>query len=313
MMGREKYSFLRQRIGVFVLLLPILLGVSASAEAHRKTDIITLYNGDRITGEIKSLLSGRLSLGTDSMGTLNIEWKDVSSIDSNFNYELRLASGERFFGSPSPSDKPGVVNFSDVFGERSLSWMEIVELRPIEKNIRDRIDIYLSANYSFTKASDVAQTEFRADASYEDEQFRNSITSRATISDTETETTHSSKINVSRQGWTDRQSFYRLVFGGYETNDELALDYRLTLGGGVGRYFSDSNNSKFYGSVSIQGLEERSSGGESQQSAEGVLSLSYSRWRFDTPERRRHGCPEVRRKLLRPAARAVATASALPG
>ena len=265
------------------LLLPLLL-ISEAVEAHRKTDVITLYNGDRITGEIKSLLSGRLNLGTDSMGTLSIEWKDVSSVDSNYNYELRLADGRRFFGTVTPGDKPGVIAFADVFGEQDFSWMEVVELRPIEERVQDRIDIYLSANYAFTKASGVTQTEFRADVSYENEDALNSLTSRATISDTDTETTNSSRVSLSRRAWTDRRALYRTVFGGYESNDELSLDYRFTLGGGLGRYFIDTNNRNLNGSIALQALEERSSGGDKQESVEAVISAGFSSWRFDSPE-----------------------------
>lgn len=279
----EKLGRVKLGMVIVALLLPVLL-VSEVAQAHRKTDVITLYNGDRITGEIKSLLNGRISLSTDSMGTVNIEWKDVSSVDSNYNYELRLADGSRYFGTVSPSDKPGVITFEDVFKERRFSWMEVVELRPVEEKVGDRIDIYISANYAFTKASGVTQTELRADVSYEDEDALNTLNSRATVSDTDSETTASSRVTLSRRAWTDRQAMYRSVFGGYESNDELALDYRFTIGGGLGRYFIDTNNQNLNAGLSIQALEERSVGGDQQESIEGVISVGYSRWRFDSPK-----------------------------
>ena len=261
----------------------VLLSADARAE-HRKTDVITLYNGDRITGEIQSLISGRLALGTDAMGTLSIEWKEVASVASNYNYELRLTSGDRFFGSVAPGALPGRVAFQDVFGAREFAWDEIVELRPVEDTITDRLEVYLSANYAFTKASGVQQTEFRANVAYEDERARNSLTSRATLSSTENDATQSSRVALNRLVWTDRQSLYRQVFGGYESNDELGLDYRLTAGAGLGRYFVDTNNQTVTASLSLQALEERSVGGDTQASVEAVLSAVFSRWRFDSPQ-----------------------------
>lgn len=269
-------------LGFFTALLLCFASVEAGARA--KTDVITLYNGDRVTGEITSLLSGKLRLSTDAMGTIPIEWKEVASLESNYNFEVRLGDGQRLFGSVAPGAIPGTVSVTDVFEERDLSWEEIVELRPIEDRLEDRLDIYVSANYAYTKASGVTQTEFRADASYEDRDSQNSLTSRATVSDTDEETTASSRVTLSRKVWTNRKSLYRLVFGGYESNDELSLDYRITLGGGVGRYLIDNNNQNLNTSVAIQGLEERSIGGEQQNSVEGVLSMSYSRWRFDSPK-----------------------------
>lgn len=273
-----------QRMVMVIMLLLVSICLSNPAAAQRKTDTITLYNGDRITGEIKSLLGGRLSFGTDAMGTLDIEWKEIASIDSNYNYELRLDNGQRFYGSVKPGSIAGTVALEDVFGEKSFGWQEVVEIRPVEETFVDRIDIYVSANYAFTKASGVAQTEFRTDLSYEDEETLNAFTSRITVSDTDEEATSSSRINLSRKVWVDRAASYRLIFGGHETNDELGLDYRLSLGAGMGRYFVETPGSELIGSLSLQGLEERSIGGDTQESIEGVLTLGYSRWRFDSPK-----------------------------
>ncbi|EED33164.1 conserved hypothetical protein [gamma proteobacterium NOR5-3] len=271
-------------MAMVIMLLLVSICLSNPAAAQRKTDTITLYNGDRITGEIKSLLGGRLSFSTDAMGTIDIEWKEIASIDSNYNYELRLDNGERFFGSVKPGSIAGTVALDDVFGQKNFSWQEVVEIRPVEESLVDRIDIYVAANYAFTKASGVAQTEFRADLSYEDERTLNALNSRVTVSDSDDDSTASSRVNLSRKVWTDRAAMYRLVFGGYETNDELGLDYRLSLGAGLGRYFIETPRSELIGSVSLQALEERSNGGDTQESAEGVFTLGYSRWRFDSPE-----------------------------
>ena len=265
-------------------LLVLTLVTATPALAHRKTDVITLYNGDRITGEIKSLVSGRLSFGTAAMGTVGIEWKEVGSIDSNYNYEVRLGNGQRFFGSIKPADQPGSVLVRDVFGERTLSWEEIVELRPVEDTVVDRLDVDVSANYAFTKASGVTQTELRVNASYEDENAQNDFSSRVTISDTDDSSSASSRIRLARQVWTNRQAVYRTLFGGHETNDELGLDYRITFGGGFGRYFLDTNNSTLNAGVGLQALSERSADGSMQESVEAVLFGKFARWRFDTPE-----------------------------
>ena len=273
----------RAASGLLPLVCLALLLAAARAGAHPKTDVITLYNGDRITGEIKQLLGGRLSLGTNSMGTVGIEWKDIASVDSKYNYEVRLTSGERVFGSLAPAAVPGITVLTSASGERSLGWQDVVELRPIEDSIPDRFSIYVSANYAFTKASGVTQTELRANVDYEDRNAINSFRSRVTLTDTDDEATRSSRLSLSRKAWTDRKSLYRSVFAGHETNDELGLDYRLTLGGGVGRYFIDTNSRNLIAGVGLQALEERSVEGDRQESLEAVLTGSYTVWRFDSP------------------------------
>ena len=39
-----------------------------------RTDVVTLANGDRITGEVVRLERGRLEFKTDDAGTLYLEW-----------------------------------------------------------------------------------------------------------------------------------------------------------------------------------------------------------------------------------------------
>jgi hypothetical protein len=283
-----KYGFLATPAPGGALLLSMLflltLLPAQSALANRKTDVITLYNGDRITGEIKALEEGRLQLGTDAMGTVAIEWQEIAVLDSNFNYEVRLSDGERYFGSLHPGPLPGQFDLVDVFGEHTLGWEDIVEIRPVEDTITDRLDIYLAANYAFTKASGVSQTEFNADISFAERDATNSLTSRLTVSDTDENATTSSRISWARRRWTDRNALYRALNASFESNDELALDSRVTAGAGVGRYLIDSNSSTLSAGFGLQVLTEQRVGVARTESAEAVLSADFARWRFDTPE-----------------------------
>jgi hypothetical protein len=45
----------------------------------RKTDVVTMANGDRVTCEIKTLDRGMLEVSTDSWGTISIEWEEVDT------------------------------------------------------------------------------------------------------------------------------------------------------------------------------------------------------------------------------------------
>ena len=71
-----------------IIFFAILL--TGDVLAHSKTDVIVLENGSSIKGEIKGLLAGKLSFGTDSMGTVQVEWEDVVAVTSDFGYEVRL-------------------------------------------------------------------------------------------------------------------------------------------------------------------------------------------------------------------------------
>jgi len=68
-----------------VTLIAALISTSMPAIAADKTDILVFVNGDRLTGEVKSLERGRLRFNTDATGTIAIEWDDVAQISSDQN------------------------------------------------------------------------------------------------------------------------------------------------------------------------------------------------------------------------------------
>ena len=73
---------------------------SAPALAQPKTDVATLANGDRITGEVKALERGRLEFSTDDAGTLYLEWEHLLRIVGSMHIvEVVTTDGRRFVGT----------------------------------------------------------------------------------------------------------------------------------------------------------------------------------------------------------------------
>jgi hypothetical protein len=60
-------------------LLTLAIVSVAPLLAQGKTDVVTLANGDRITGEVDRLERGRLKFDTDDAGTLYLEWDNIMS------------------------------------------------------------------------------------------------------------------------------------------------------------------------------------------------------------------------------------------
>ena len=262
----------------------LLSALSLDVMAQRKTDIVTLYNGDRITGEVKSLETGILNFSTDSMGTIKIEWQEIAKLESKYHYEIRLGSGKRYYGSIQPAKRPGQLLVQDLDGVQDLEWLQVVDMRPIEKNLLDRVDVYFAAGYSYSRASSVAQTSINADLSYEDEKSRSTLTGRTSITDDSEETTSSSRIDLDRAVWTARPNVFRSFFSNYENNDELALDYRVGVGMGLGRAFIDTYRNRLSGIAGLQVITEKSKTTGSDENLELYLSSRFKAWRFNTPE-----------------------------
>ncbi|KAA1193329.1 DUF481 domain-containing protein [Pseudohalioglobus sediminis] len=267
-----------------ILTLALLL-LSPGALASRKTDIINMYNGDRITGEIVTLYGGILKVKTDAMGTLNIEWPEVASLTSEYHYELRLSNGERLYGSFDESARPGQIDLVTLFGKQDIEWLEVVEIRAIEDDFLERLDLYLSTTFSYTRASNIGQVSLNTDISYENEDSRNRLTGRTDIVDSNEERSQSTRFDVSRATWRgDRADAFRALFANYEDNDELGLNRRIGVGAGIGRYFVDTHRSRLNGVAGLQLISERFAGEEDNQDVELILTTSFATWKFTTPE-----------------------------
>ncbi len=46
-------------------------------------DTVVLVNGDRITGAVKRLEDGKLTLISDLLGTVRVDWSDIESVQSD--------------------------------------------------------------------------------------------------------------------------------------------------------------------------------------------------------------------------------------
>ena len=92
------------------LMLGLVAGwPPAAALAQGKTDVVTLANGDRITGEVKRLERGRLVFETDDAGTLYLEWDKLASVESKQRVEVTTADGQRYLGSLGPAPDRSVA------------------------------------------------------------------------------------------------------------------------------------------------------------------------------------------------------------
>lgn len=276
-------SIIRKRL--LLILLVLLSLISLNAQANRKTDVITMYNGDRITGEIVLLEGGMLEVSTDFMGKLRIEWPEISAIKSEYHYELRLSDGERLYGSFDSESRLGQIALVDIFGKHEVEWLNVVEIRPIEENFLDRLDIYLSTTFAYTKATDIGQVSFNTSVSYEDENSRNALSGRTDLTSTEEDQSSSSRYDISRTVWNRRRSdSFRSVFANFEHNDELELNRRIGAGGGLGRYWIDTHKTRFTGTTGLQVISEKSKREDENQDVELYLSTTLSTWKFTSPE-----------------------------
>jgi len=263
-------------------MLALLLCTCVFARA--KTDMVYMTNGDRLTGEIKQLEHGKLVISTDSMGQVLIEWQDILRIESEFAFQFERTDGTRITGTIAAAPEPKQVTLSNA--EQSVTFLQdnIVRISQIEEGFWDRLKGSFTFGYSFTKASNVAQGNlgFRATHRTEIRSFTLD-TSTITTSDQQNEATQRSSLNLNMTRFRKNRWFNSYLLS-LESNDELGLDLRTSLGAGLGRYLVQTNSSELSAAAGLVGTSEQLAGQNStEQNVEGLLGLEYSRYVFDDP------------------------------
>ena len=248
--------------------------------AATKTDIIELVNGDRITCEIKKLDRGKLTVKTDGLGTISIEWDDIVHITSKARYDVELASGQRTFGSLGRGDKRTVDIVEGSHTER-LALGDIVRIVPLGVTFWRRLDGSISAGFSFTEANSQTQWTFDTNVSYRSRRWLTELDgdSLLTIND---DTDRQSRNNLALQS----QRFLRprwsaLGFLQFQQNEELSLDLRSLVGVGAGRILAQSNRTLVTALAGIAFTREQYSGEGDQNVAEAVAGGSWEWFTFD--------------------------------
>lgn len=263
----------------------ILLAFLFSGIGHAKTDVVVFNNGDRLTGEVKSLERGRLQFKTEATDTINIEWDNVAYLRSDQNIQVETVEGVRYLGYLAESDKRKtlVVQSSDVSVE--LGNLEVVKMSPIEERRIERIDGDITVGYNFAKANETLQVNLGLDLDYRTELRIWSLEFDATVTDSQT--------NDSNQRESLRLDYRRLLknrwlAGGgltLERNDELGLDLRTSLSGSGGRILRQSDHSSLILEGGLMGTREELAGATSDENTiESFATLQWDWYRYDTPE-----------------------------
>ena len=100
---------------------------------------MTLANRDHITGEVKRLERGRLTLSTDDGGTIYFEWDNVAHVESVNQFEVATTDDRRFFGSLGPAPD-GFLAVVGPAGIGSLAMTEVTAITPMGTSFWSKLD-----------------------------------------------------------------------------------------------------------------------------------------------------------------------------
>jgi len=262
-----------------------MLLFAAAVTAAPKTDVIIMKNGDRITGEIRSLIRGKLELSTDHMGTVLIEWQHIDEVISSTGQAIELSNGTRFYGTLEKPQSEDMVRIGTDEGAVGVSSQDIIAMYPVESSFWDRLDLSVQLGFSWDKSSDVGKYNLALDSALRDPRFitRAHFGIDITTQSERADTTRST-FTVNHMRFLQNKRF-RAVFGNLENNDELGLDLRTLVGAGYGWIPVRTQRSLFGVMAGLAANREYPNEGDAETNLEAVGTLMYEYFRYSDPER----------------------------
>ncbi len=274
----------RQWATTALSLLAFTLSLSPRAYGQGRTDVVTLANGDRITGEVVRLERGRLEFKTDDAGTLYLEWDKLVSVVAARLVEVLTTDGSRFLGTlERAADREIAVATS--LGPRTLPMSDVTLITPIGGGFWSKLDGSIDAGFNYTQSSGVAQLNVNSSTVYRKPASSTRLTASLTLTQTDDEEGRDDRGSVEasylRYPW---QRWFITAGARFETNESLGLELRSQVAAAAGPRLVNSNRAQMTLGAGLAFNDERGVDVEATQNIEALFVFRWSFYTYDRPK-----------------------------
>jgi hypothetical protein len=265
-----------------------LLASAHSACATSRKDIVIMNNGDRFTGEVKSLQNGVLYLKTDYVAeNIGVDWAQVQRIESTAVFQITLVNGKHLTGKikretpeKTKTDEFSIVNPS---GSLEVPSANVAEFSTQKETFWRQLKGSIDAGYSYTSGNGQTTINNDADATYATPNWVSGA-SLSTSYSGQSDASHTNRIDgtVTVDRFLNHNSYLGL-YNDYLHSSQQDLSLRATIGGGYGRYWIRTNTSTLRwlgGVVYTNETFSTTSGAPNDSNVEGLLGAAYDSYRF---------------------------------
>ena len=230
--------------------LPVLLSLLFLAtllHARDKTDVLVMTNGDRMTCEVKGLEAGVLYVSFDYIdGTASVNWTKVARLESTQLFVVKTEGGAVYTGTlkteESGADRPAKIEVLAAGAEEVLDQSQIVQMVATSDRFWERFNGEVSFGVIYSKGNQSTQYSLGSQTAYVRERWTalasfdsNLSTSTGTSPSTRNSLTFGGRHLMPWNHW-----FYAGT-AGFLQSSEQGIALQSTLGGGIGRYFKNTN------------------------------------------------------------------------
>jgi len=265
--------------------------LACPAFPRAKTDVIVMKNGDRITGEVKSLENGILLVDLDYIdGSISIDWLKVARLESPHLFLVQLQDGSiysaRVVTPEALSGNPSKITIEPA-GQASmiLDKSKVVAMTQTSESLWRRFsgDISLGATYS--KGNSTTQYNFGSELDYLETRWGAKLTYGSNLSSSTGATTATrNQLDLIAYRLTPWQNYFYAGLGDFLQSSVQGIQRQTNLGIGLGRFLKNTNRIRFsvIGGVGWQGTNyvQEAQNQQSQNTAVAIVSSSLQVFSF---------------------------------
>lgn len=222
------------------ILIVVVLLFACPSFGKRNDDIVVMTNGDKFTGEIKSLQNGELVFSSGYMkDSVHLDWKKVKTLQSKDTFIVSLTNGTRVTGliSKEPTSTQNDKDFK-IVGEGSpveVATSDVISIGQQEASFWNQLTGSISYGFGFASGNKETNSSLGADVGFR--ATKNSVELATTSqfgSQTNAKNTNRFTFDSEYDRFLTEKWLAAALFSLLKSNQQdLAL--RSTYGGALGR------------------------------------------------------------------------------
>ena len=229
------------------LLPAFVVFLAVSLYARDKTDVLVMTNGDRLTCEVKGLDAGVLYVSFDYIdGTASVNWSKVARLESNQLFVVKTEGGAVYTGSlrtsDTDADRPMKIEVLSPEQTGVIESSHIVQMIATSDRFWQRFNGEVSFGVIYSKGNQSTQYTLGSQTAYVRERWNaladfNSNLSSSSGANTSTR----NLLNLGGRHLLPWNHWFYAGIGTFLQSSEQGIALQSTLGGGIGRYFKNTN------------------------------------------------------------------------
>jgi hypothetical protein len=235
------------------ILLSAILCLAFPAFSRDKTDVLVMKNGDRLTGEVKSLSGGVLKVDLNYVdGTVAIDWLNVARLESPALFLVQLQDGSIYSGRVITPDSlggiPVKIEIQPNLGQEPLSVdkSQVVRMTQTSESLLERFSGSFTIGALYSKGNSTTQYSVGSELDYQQIRWGSRLRYNSNLSSsTGAETATRNQIDLSAYRLLPWKNYYYDGSVAFLQSSVQGIQSQTNLAFGLGRYLKNTNRVRF--------------------------------------------------------------------